>query len=114
SGMDAGFPQKMRPLKNRTLGQEAISQIKDWLDDLRMATGLLTRIPVPHPDGAHPPYLARAHRVFPLVATVIGAIVGLVYLGLLATGLPTLAAAALALGASALLTGALHEDGLAD
>jgi adenosylcobinamide-GDP ribazoletransferase len=93
---------------------EAISQIKDWLDDLRIATGLLTRIPVPHPDGAHPPYLARAHRVFPLVGAVIGALVGLVYLALLATGIPPLAAAALALGASALLTGGFHEDGLAD
>lgn len=92
----------------------AISHIKDWLDDLRIATALLTRIPMPHPDGPHPPYLARAHRVFPLIAAAIGAAVGLVYLGLLATGIPPLAAAALALGASALLTGALHEDGLAD
>jgi adenosylcobinamide-GDP ribazoletransferase len=40
--------------------------------------------------------------------------VALLYLGLTALGVPGLAAAALALGASALLTGALHEDGLAD
>jgi adenosylcobinamide-GDP ribazoletransferase len=33
---------------------------------------------------------------------------------LLWTGLPTIGAAALALGAGALLTGALHEDGLVD
>ena len=69
---------------------------------------------MPHPDGAHPPYLARAHRVFPLLGAAIGALIGLVYLALLATGIPALAAAALALGASALLTGGLHEDGLAD
>jgi adenosylcobinamide-GDP ribazoletransferase len=91
-----------------------MSHIKDWLDDLRMAIGLLTRIPLPHPNGAHPPNLARAQRVFPLVAAAIGAAVGLIDLALLATGIPPLAAAALALGASALLTGALHEDGLAD
>jgi adenosylcobinamide-GDP ribazoletransferase len=40
--------------------------------------------------------------------------VGLFCLALRAVGLPDLAAAALALGASALLTGGLHEDGLAD
>jgi adenosylcobinamide-GDP ribazoletransferase len=40
--------------------------------------------------------------------------VGLVDRCLLAIGVPSLAAAALALGAGAALTGALHEDGLAD
>src|SRR5205085_8652544 len=44
----------------------------------------------------------------------IGGAVGLLYLAMRAMGLPDLGAAALALGASAILTGALHEDGLAD
>jgi adenosylcobinamide-GDP ribazoletransferase len=88
--------------------------MNDWLDDLRLAVAMLTRIPMPHPDGATPPYLARMQRAFPLVGATIGAAVGLLFLGLLATGMPALAAAALALGASALLTGAFHEDGLAD
>ena len=88
--------------------------MNDWLDDLRLAVAMLTRIPMPHPDGATPPYIARARRVFPLVGAGIGAIIGFVYLALLATGMPVLAAAALALGAGALLTGAFHEDGLAD
>jgi adenosylcobinamide-GDP ribazoletransferase len=38
----------------------------------------------------------------------------LLLLGMRAIGVPDLAAAALALGAGAILTGALHEDGLAD
>jgi adenosylcobinamide-GDP ribazoletransferase len=88
--------------------------MNDWLDDLRLAVGLLTRIPVPHPDGAAPSYLPRAHRVFPLVGAAIGSVIGLVYLALSGIGLPALAAAALALGTGMLLTGALHEDGLAD
>jgi adenosylcobinamide-GDP ribazoletransferase len=91
-----------------------MSHINDWLDDLRIATGLLTRIPVPHPNEAQPGDLARAQRVFPLIGAAVGALVGLVYLLLQATGIPALAAAALALGASALLTGGFHEDGLAD
>jgi len=88
--------------------------MKDWLDDFRLAVGMLTRIPVPHPDGPAPPYLARAHRVFPVVGAAIGAIVGVVYMALLLIGAPALAAAALALGAGMLVTGAFHEDGIAD
>jgi adenosylcobinamide-GDP ribazoletransferase len=85
-----------------------------WLDDLRTAVAFLTRLPMPHPEGAAPANFVRAHRMFPVVGAAIGGAVGLVCLGLRAIGLPDLAAAALALGASALLTGALHEDGLAD
>jgi len=95
--------------------QSAISgRIRDWADDISLAIGLLTRVPVPHPVNATPDGLARAQRAFPLVGAMIGLFVGLVDRCLLATGVPSLAAAALALGASAALTGALHEDGLAD
>jgi adenosylcobinamide-GDP ribazoletransferase len=90
------------------------NSFREWQDDLRVAVALLTRIPMAHPDGPAPSYLARALRVFPLVGALIGAAVGVVYLGLTAIGIPAPAAAALALGASALITGALHEDGLAD
>ena len=88
--------------------------MNDWLDDLRTAVAFLTRLPMPHPMGPTPPNFVRAHRMFPLVGAAIGAAVGIVLLGLRLIGVPDLAAAALALGASALLTGALHEDGLAD
>jgi adenosylcobinamide-GDP ribazoletransferase len=88
--------------------------VKDWIDDISRAIGLLTRVPMPHPVSATTESLARAQRAFPLVGAVIGLIVGLVDRGLLAIGVPSLAAAALALGVSAALTGALHEDGLAD
>ena len=86
----------------------------DWLDDLRNATAFLTRLPVRYPSGVMPPNFARAYRTFPVVGALIGGAVGLFYYGLRWTGVPDLAAVALALGASALLTGALHEDGLAD
>jgi adenosylcobinamide-GDP ribazoletransferase len=88
--------------------------MNEWLDDLRLAVAMLTRIPMPHPDGASPPNLARVHRLFPLVGAGIGAVIGLIDLGLAATGMPAMAAAALALGGGMLLTGAFHEDGLAD
>ena len=88
--------------------------MNDWLDDLRTAVAFLTRLPMPHPVGPMPANFVRAHRMFPLVGAAIGGAVGLLFLGMRAIGVPDLAAAALALGASAILTGALHEDGLAD
>lgn len=88
--------------------------MNEWLDDFKAAVAFLTRLPMPHPQGAMPPNFVRAHRMFPVVGAVIGAAVGLLCLGLRHVGVPDLAAAALALGAGAILTGALHEDGLAD
>jgi len=88
--------------------------MNEWLDDLRTAVAFLTRLPMPHPEGAMPANFVRARRMFPLVGAGIGGAVGLFCLGMRIMGLPDLAAAALALGASAILTGALHEDGLAD
>jgi len=86
--------------------------VSDWLDDLLAAAAFLTRIPVSH--RASPRNLARAYRAFPALGAAIGAAIGVVYLLLLWIGLPTIGAAALALGAGVLLTGGLHEDGLAD
>jgi adenosylcobinamide-GDP ribazoletransferase len=88
--------------------------MNDWLDDFKTAVAFLTRLPMPHPMGPMPANFIRAQRMFPLVGAAIGGAVGFVCLAMRMTGVPDLAAAALALGASAMLTGALHEDGLAD
>src|SRR5882762_8542728 len=88
--------------------------MNEWFDDFKTAVAFLTRLPMPHPDGAMPQNFVRAHRMFPVVGALIGAAAGLLCLALRYIGVPDLAAAALALGASAILTGALHEDGLAD
>jgi adenosylcobinamide-GDP ribazoletransferase len=88
--------------------------MNEWLDDFKTAVSFLTRLPMPHPEGAMPPNFVRAQRMFPIAGALIGAAVGLLCLGLRYIGVPDLAAAALALGAGAMLTGALHEDGLAD
>src|SRR5262252_5927360 len=88
--------------------------MNEWLDDFKTAVAFLTRLPMPHPQGAMPPNFVRAHRMFPAVGALIGAAIGLFCLALRASGLPDLAAAALALGAGMILTGGLHEDGLAD
>jgi adenosylcobinamide-GDP ribazoletransferase len=88
--------------------------ISQWLDDLRNAAAFLTRVPMPSRGTTATPDLARAYRAFPIVGALIGAVIGAADLLLLRIGVPALPAAALALGAGLLLTGALHEDGLAD
>ncbi|MEM7508401.1 MAG: adenosylcobinamide-GDP ribazoletransferase [Pseudomonadota bacterium] len=76
------------------------------------AMQFLTRLPMPD-TGWEEGRLARAQRYFPLVGALVGGVAGAVFwLG--AQALPPVIAAGLALGAGMLLTGALHEDGLAD
>lgn len=80
------------------------------LKDVTAAFGLLTRIPVPF---LAPPRSAAAWA-WPVVGAVIAGI-GAVVAGLVsACGVPPIPAAGLALATMAVLTGALHEDGLAD
>jgi adenosylcobinamide-GDP ribazoletransferase len=88
--------------------------ISQGLDDLLNATAFLTRLPVPSRAGATAPDLARAYRAFPLIGALIGAVIACADLLLLRAGLSPMPAAAIALGAGMLLTGAFHEDGRAD
>jgi adenosylcobinamide-GDP ribazoletransferase len=100
--------------------RRAERMLRAWLGDLALAARLLTRLPfLPGPDAAapgpaEPRPLGRAVRVFPLVGAGVGLASGVIYAILSAIGLPDILAAIVALAAAALLTGALHEDGLAD
>ena len=77
------------------------------------AVSFLTRIPVGSRVDLGPEDVARGAVLFPLVGAGIGALVGVVVVGLDAR-LSTLLAAAVAVAAEALLTGAIHLDALAD
>lgn len=80
-------------------------------DDLLSAFALLTRLPLPQPRTFRGGASAWA---WPVVGLAVGAVsVGAALLAS-ALGAPAGVAAVVALGASALVTGALHEDGLAD
>jgi adenosylcobinamide-GDP ribazoletransferase len=94
--------------------QSRLSWWRGWRDDVICALAFLTRLPVPRSVAQPPPSLATGFRALPLVGALVGLIAGLVYWGAAAAGLPSLAAAMLALGTAALVTGCLHEDGLAD
>lgn len=84
-------------------------------DDLRSALAFLTRFPqsvlAPRPEA---PDFRRGARVFPVVGALVGIVGGIVLLLAWEAGESRLVAAALAIGATILATGALHEDGLAD
>ena len=80
--------------------------------DLRAAIGLLTRLPLP--QSATPLRGAAAAWAWPVAGVLIGALAAMVAAVALFLGLPPAVAAALTLAAQAMLTGAMHEDGLAD
>ena len=77
------------------------------------ALALLTRVPVGHWVDLDAEDVARGAVAFPVVGAGIGALVGLVAVGLDAR-LGALLAAALAVAVEALVTGAIHFDALAD
>ena len=74
----------------------------------RAAVGLLTRVP-----SRPGPETEKAIPWLPVVGALVGAVVAFVYIALRGATTP-LAAAVVAVGAGALVTGGFHEDGLGD
>jgi adenosylcobinamide-GDP ribazoletransferase len=99
----------MPPWTNRLL--DALAR---WRDDAVAAAVFLTRLPIARFASPETGLLARSMRAFPLVGVGIGLIGWAGYALAAALGLPLAIAALLALLATVLATGALHEDGLAD
>jgi adenosylcobinamide-GDP ribazoletransferase len=85
-----------------------------WWNDVLTALAFLTRLPLPEPEADGALDLARATRAMPLVGAAIGLCGGAVYWLSGALGLTPAIAGLLAVAATILVTGALHEDGLAD
>ena len=81
-----------------------------WWREVRLALGFFTRLPLKTPAGP----IAEAARAFPVAGAVIGLIGSLIYLLAVEIGLSGLLAALLAVAATVIVGGALHEDGLAD
>ncbi|MCU1397956.1 MAG: cobS [Acidimicrobiales bacterium] len=83
---------------------------------LRAAITFLTRVPIgvgPIAPGTEAPSLTDAVPWFPLVGALVGAVVGGTAAGLMHV-VPPLVAAGVAVVLGVLITGAFHEDGLAD
>ena len=82
---------------------------------VRLCTAImfLTRLPVGRFASGDPDVLSQSSRYFPLVGLIVGGLLCFAYL-IFAYVFPTSVAIALLLLFSVLLTGAFHEDGLAD
>jgi adenosylcobinamide-GDP ribazoletransferase len=93
----------------QTAATSTLPPIHNWL---LAAVQFLTRIPTPA-FAWQPDTLTRAVLFFPLVGLALGAATGGLNL-LLAAHLPRTLAALIAVASLIALTGALHEDGLAD
>lgn len=90
------------------------NSLKAWREDIKLALVFLTRLPVKLGFEVEERALQRAFRAFPIIGVLIGALSGLVLLIATQAGMPLVLAATLGILAGVLLTGALHEDGLAD
>jgi adenosylcobinamide-GDP ribazoletransferase len=84
------------------------------IGDLAAAIAFYTRLPLRPAAPVDGAAVARASWCAPLVGALIGALAGLAYWIAWRLNLPPFVCAVLAVAAGMLLTGGLHEDGLAD
>src|SRR5262245_43821359 len=82
--------------------------------DIKTAILFCTRLPVPHSAPIDSGAVAHASWALPVAGALVGSVGALTYTIASGIRLPSALAAALALGATLLMTGCLHEDGLAD
>ena len=82
--------------------------------DLKTAVLFCTRLPIPHAATITGVDIARASWALPIAGAIVGLIAAGVYWLAGLAGLPSLPAAGLAIAATLVVTGCLHEDGLAD
>jgi adenosylcobinamide-GDP ribazoletransferase len=99
---------------NRLYRERQLPNATDFIADLARSVAFLSRIPVPDrfflgQSGS----FSRAVRAFPLAGALIALVPALVLYTLSQTG-DALVTSLIALSLMVLLTGALHEDGLAD
>ena len=85
-----------------------------WWTDFALAAMFLTRLRLPVRESAGMAALKRASRMFAIVGLFVGLAGGIVYAVAIELGFASWLAASFAVGATILLTGGLHEDGLAD
>jgi adenosylcobinamide-GDP ribazoletransferase len=79
-----------------------------------VALRFLTRLPAPFVRTIDPPPLKESMVMFPVVGALVGAISAIALIIANLAALPDMFCAIFALAVSAVITGAFHEDGLAD
>jgi adenosylcobinamide-GDP ribazoletransferase len=82
--------------------------------ELKTGLAFLTRLPLGNSQPVTGGDVARASWTFPVIGAGVGAFGALIYWIAHGLGLPAFVCATLAVAATLLITGGLHEDGLAD
>ena len=103
-----------RDYADRALAGLGRIDVRGLFGDLAAAIAFYTRLPLRPAAPIDGAAVARASWCAPLVGALIGALAGLAYWIAWRLNLPPLVSATLAVAAGMLLTGCLHEDGLAD
>jgi adenosylcobinamide-GDP ribazoletransferase len=93
---------------------ERLDVLRSFAQDLRIAVSLCTRMPLAPAGPVAEGGIARAVWALPLAGLLVGLAGAAIYWLADRVHIPPQPAAALALAATILLTGAMHEDGLAD
>ena len=93
---------------------EYAENLRNLITDLRIGISLCTRLPVASATPMTEGDVARASWTFAIAGLVVGLAGSLVYWLAIRINVAPLPAAALTLASTMLLTGAMHEDGLAD
>jgi adenosylcobinamide-GDP ribazoletransferase len=88
--------------------------LKERAADFAASVLFLTRLRYGPAEPVGGAAIARAAWAFPIVGVVVGCVGAVVYALAWRAGLPSWPAAALTIAATMAVTGALHEDGLAD
>jgi adenosylcobinamide-GDP ribazoletransferase len=88
--------------------------LQDRVEELKASVVFCTRLPLLRATVTNSGALAKAAWAFPLAGVLIGLVAAAVYGIAHRAGIPAWPAAALSVAATLLLTGCLHEDGLAD
>lgn len=93
---------------------EYAETLQNLIADLRIGLSLCTRLPFGPSEPVGEGDVARASWTFPIAGLVVGLAAAFVYWLAVRLNAAPQPAAALALAATMLITGAMHEDGLAD
>ena len=88
--------------------------LQDRAEELKASIAFCTRLPLPRATPQAAEALVKAAWAFPVAGLIVGLIGAAVYVLAHRLGVPAWPAAALSVVATLVVTGALHEDGLAD
>ncbi|MGF1620521.1 MAG: adenosylcobinamide-GDP ribazoletransferase [Rhodomicrobiaceae bacterium] len=101
-------------MKPASVDMESETFLRRRLEELGLAAGLLTRIPLPAFKRHTRATLGTAFWAYPLVGALIGVLSAIAFWLSVTAGFSSTACAYIAIIASLLAGGAFHEDGLSD